>query len=49
MNMKKTIKKIQDHNRQMGKDEETAIHTEIINPATDKSRRGFLKKTALGG
>lgn len=47
--MKETIKKIKEQNRDMEKAEAAAIQAEINNPATDKSRRSFLKKTALGG
>lgn len=47
--MKNIIKKIQEHNRQMEKVEAKAIQSEILSPVTDKSRRSFLKKTALGG
>lgn len=47
--MKETINKIREQNRQMEKAEAAAIQAEINNPATDKSRRSFLKKTALGG
>jgi L-alanine-DL-glutamate epimerase-like enolase superfamily enzyme len=47
--MKKIIKQIKEQNQQMEKAENEAIHTEINNPATDKSRRSFLKKSALGG
>lgn len=47
--MKKIIKQVQDQNRQMEKAEAKAIHSEINNSATDKSRRSFLKKSALGG
>lgn len=47
--MKNIIKKIQQENRQLEKAEADAIRDEINNPVTDKSRRAFLKKTALGG
>jgi L-alanine-DL-glutamate epimerase-like enolase superfamily enzyme len=47
--MKKIIKQIKEQNQQMEKAENEAVHTEINNPATDKSRRSFLKKSALGG
>jgi L-alanine-DL-glutamate epimerase-like enolase superfamily enzyme len=47
--MKKVLEKIIDHSRQVEKAETAVIRTEIINPATDNSRRNFLKKSALGG
>jgi L-alanine-DL-glutamate epimerase-like enolase superfamily enzyme len=47
--MKNIIKQIKEQYQQMEKAENEAIHTEINNPATDKSRRSFLKKSALGG
>jgi len=47
--MKKIIKLIQEQDRQMEKAGATTTYAEINNPATDNSRRNFLKKTALGG
>ncbi len=47
--MKKVLEKIINHSRQVEKAETVVIRTEIINPATDNSRRNFLKKSALGG
>jgi L-alanine-DL-glutamate epimerase-like enolase superfamily enzyme len=47
--MKNIIKQIKEQNRQMEKVEKKDIHAEINNPATDRSRRDFLKKAALGG
>ena len=47
--MKKIISQIQEYNRQMEKAEAMPLNGEINNPAIDKSRRSFLKKTALGG
>jgi L-alanine-DL-glutamate epimerase-like enolase superfamily enzyme len=47
--MKKIIEKIKEQNRLMEKAEAESIRAEINNPATDNSRRNFLKKTALGG
>ena len=47
--MKKIIKQIQDQNNKMEKVEVKSIQSEINNHPTDKSRRSFLKKSALGG
>ena len=47
--MKIIIEKFKEQNSQMDKAEASAIQAENNNPATDSSRRGFLKKTALGG
>jgi len=47
--MKNIIKQIQFQNKRMEIAEAKAIRAEINNPATDNSRRNFLKKTALGG
>jgi len=47
--MKEIISTIMDQKKGMEKAEAEAIRNEINNPATDKSRRSFLKKTALGG
>ncbi len=47
--MKHIIEKFKEQNSQMEKAEASAIQAENNNPATDNSRRGFLKKAALGG
>ena len=47
--MKKIIESIKEQNRQMEEAEAAAINAEIDNPATDNSRRNFLKKAAFGG
>lgn len=47
--MKSIIEKIKEQNRQMEKQEANTIGAEINNPATESSRREFLRKTALGG
>ena len=47
--MKKILEKIKDQFSLPEKAEDATIKSEILNPATDKSRRNFLKKTALGG
>jgi L-alanine-DL-glutamate epimerase-like enolase superfamily enzyme len=47
--MKNIIKQIQEQNKNMEKAEKAAIHAEINNSATDRSRRSFLKKSAIGG
>ncbi|MCU0362623.1 MAG: twin-arginine translocation signal domain-containing protein, partial [Bacteroidales bacterium] len=47
--MKNIIEKIKSENRKMEQAEAAAIQAELNNPATDNSRRAFLKRTALGG
>jgi hypothetical protein len=47
--MKSIIKKIQQSNTEIEKAEADAIKAELNNPATDNSRRTFLKRTELGG
>jgi L-alanine-DL-glutamate epimerase-like enolase superfamily enzyme len=47
--MKSIIKSIREQNELMEKAEATAKQDEMTNPATDNSRRSFLKKTAMGG
>jgi len=47
--MKNIIEKIREQNRQMERAEAESIRAETGNPATDSSRRSFLKKGALGG
>ena len=47
--MKEIIEKLTLLNRQPKKSEAASIRNEITNTATDKSRRAFLRKTALGG
>lgn len=47
--MKKIIEVIQEHNKHREKEEAHVIMSGQKNPATGKSRRDFLKKTALGG
>jgi L-alanine-DL-glutamate epimerase-like enolase superfamily enzyme len=47
--MKSILQQILEKNRQQQTQEMQAIQAEIDNPATNDSRRSFLKNTALGG
>ncbi len=48
--MKKIIEEIKNQNKLSEKAESQKLfRLKLINPATDNSRRNFLKKTALGG
>ena len=47
--MKEIIKQLQHKNRQMEIAEAASIKAELEDPGTDRSRRAFLKRTALGG
>ncbi|CAN5498491.1 mandelate racemase/muconate lactonizing enzyme family protein [soil metagenome] len=47
--MKSILQHIAQENANLAEKEADAIQVEINNPATTDNRRGFLKKTALGG
>lgn len=47
--MKSILKQMISANKQIEKDEADAIQVELNDPATNRSRRNFLKNTAMGG
>ena len=47
--MKSILRQIAESNKEQQKQQAAVILSEINNPATDDSRRSFLKNTALGG
>lgn len=47
--MKSIVKQMISANKQMEKDEADAMQKELIDPTTSRSRRSFLKNTAMGG